>query len=64
MTERDEIRHTTQEERDRAAAVHSVPDETRVHTSADETDVVQGAGGEIRRPDEEDLGEGTPESPA
>ncbi|WP_026877273.1 hypothetical protein [Jiangella gansuensis] len=48
------IRRTTQEERDRAAAVHSVDDETRVHGDPDETEVVQGAAGELRHLDDED----------
>lgn len=43
-----DIPHTTPEERDRAGAVHSVPDETRIHAEQDETETVQGAGGELR----------------
>lgn len=59
MTEHsDGVRHTTQEERDRAMAVHSVDDETRVHGDADETDRVMGADGGLRVPDPEELGEG------
>ncbi|TDE03379.1 hypothetical protein [Jiangella asiatica] len=65
MTEHEEqwhdegVRHTTQEERDRAAAVHSVDDDTRTHADPDETEVVQGAGGELRHVDEdEELGSG------
>jgi len=65
MTERDQDQSTTeeqrhegrrvsQEERDRAAAVHSVDDETRMHADADETELVQGAGGELRRVDDGD----------
>ena len=56
MTEPGEIRHTTQEERDRAEAVNSLDDEAR--GGDDETELVQGAGGELRQPDEEDRGEG------
>lgn len=52
----DEIPRTTPQERDRAQAVHSLDDETRLHAGADESDVVQGAGGDIRRPDAEDRG--------
>jgi hypothetical protein len=48
----DGVRHTTQEERDRAMAVHSVDDETRVHGDADETEQVMGADGDLRVPDE------------
>ncbi|NEE03252.1 hypothetical protein [Phytoactinopolyspora halotolerans] len=51
-------RRTTQEERDRAAAVNSIGDETRVHAEADETEQVQGPGGELRRPHGEDLSDG------
>lgn len=57
MTEPDDIRdpgeipHTTPEERDRAEAVHSMSDETR--GADDETDLIQGAGGEVRRPDDD-----------
>lgn len=57
MSEPDDIHPTSEEERARAASVHSVDDESRVHTGGDETDVVQGAGGELRRPREEDIGE-------
>lgn len=42
--------------RERAQAVHSVDDETRMHTDADETELVQGAGGELYRPDAEERG--------
>lgn len=52
----DGVRHTTQEERDRAMAVHSVDDETRVHGDADETDTVMGADGDLRPPSPEDDG--------
>ncbi|PZF83051.1 hypothetical protein [Jiangella anatolica] len=48
----DGVHHTTQEERDRAMAVHSVDDETRVHGDADETEQVMGADGDLRVPDE------------
>lgn len=59
MTEHPEgVRHTTQEERDRAMAVHSVDDETRVHGEPDETERVMGADGELRVLDPEDAGEG------
>jgi hypothetical protein len=40
----------TQEERDRAMAVHSLDDQTRVHTGGDETETVMDAGGEIQQP--------------
>lgn len=57
MTEHSEhtdgVRHTTQEERDRAMAVHSVDDETRVHGDADETEQVMGADGDLRAPSPE-----------
>ncbi|MBB5787910.1 hypothetical protein [Jiangella mangrovi] len=49
----DGVRHTTQEERDRAMAVHSVDDETRVHGDADETERVVGANGDLRVPEPE-----------
>lgn len=49
----DGVRHTTQEERDRAMAVHSVDDETRVHGDADETEQVMGADGDLRLPSPE-----------
>ncbi|NED95936.1 hypothetical protein G1H11_11510 [Phytoactinopolyspora alkaliphila] len=55
----DPQRRTTPEERARASAVNSVPDETRMHAGADETELVQDAGGELRRPDAEDLDGGT-----
>ncbi|TDD67377.1 hypothetical protein E1262_19045 [Jiangella aurantiaca] len=59
MTEHpDGVHHTTQEERDRAMAVHSVDDETRVHGEPDETEQVMGADGDLRVPDPEDAGEG------
>lgn len=47
-----DVRHTTQAERDRAMAVHALDDDTRMHTDADETDVVQGAAGELHHLDE------------
>jgi hypothetical protein len=56
MSEREEIPRTTQYERDRAQAVHSLDDETRLHADPDESEVVQGAGGDIRRPNAEDRG--------
>lgn len=56
--EPDDIRPTTEAERSRAMAVNSVDDETRVHAGGDETELVQDAGGELRRADEKDLGEG------
>ena len=56
MTEREEIPRTTQHERDRAQAVHSLDDETRLHADPDESEVVQGAGGDIRQPAAEDRG--------
>ena len=67
MSERDEIPRTTPRERDRAQAVHSLDDETRLHAGPDESEVVQGAGGDIRRPDAEDrggdvLGENSPDT--
>jgi hypothetical protein len=40
----------TQDERDRAMAVHSLDDETRLHSGADETSAVMGAGGEVETP--------------
>jgi hypothetical protein len=40
----------TQEERDRAMAVSSVDDETRVHSGGDETSLVMDAGGELQQP--------------
>jgi len=40
----------TQEERDRAMAVHSLDDQTRVRAGGDETETVMGAGGEIQPP--------------
>lgn len=42
----------TQEERDRAMAVHSLDDQTRVHSGGDETETVMDAGGEIQPPPE------------
>jgi hypothetical protein len=58
MTERDGVPRstdpnprTTDDERERAEVVHSMDDETRLHAGGDETDIVQGAGGEVRRPD-------------
>lgn len=66
MTERDDIPRvprssdpnpqTTDPRRERAQAVHSVDDETRLQAGGDETDLVQGAGGELRRPDAEERG--------
>lgn len=56
MSERNEIPRTTPQERDRAQAVHSLDDETRLHADPDETDVVQGAGGDIMRPSAADRG--------
>ena len=63
MTERDGVPRSsdpnpqsTNPDRERAQAVHSVDDETRLHAGGDETDIVQGAGGEIFRPDQEDRG--------
>jgi hypothetical protein len=56
MSEHEEIPRTTQRERDRAQAVHSLDDETRLHANPDESEVVQGAGGDIRRPETEDRG--------
>jgi hypothetical protein len=50
---RDGVHHTTQEERDRAMAVHSVDDETRVHGDPDETEQVMGAAGDLRTPESE-----------
>ena len=41
--------------RDRAHAVHSLDDETRLQAGGDETDLVQGAGGDLRRPEAEDV---------
>lgn len=38
----------SQEERDRATAVRSMDDRTRVHAAAEDTDVVAGAGGAVR----------------
>lgn len=56
-TSRDaEVLRTTQAERDRAMAVHALDDETRMHTAADETDIVQGGGGELHHLDDD----GTP----
>lgn len=40
----------TQEERDRAMAVHSLDDQTRLHSGGDETGTVMDAGGEIQPP--------------
>jgi hypothetical protein len=42
----------TQEERDRAMAVHSLDDQTRLHAGGDETETVMDAGGEVQRPPE------------
>lgn len=62
MTERDRIPRTSDptppadSRRERAQAIHSVDDETRVRADADETDLVQGAGGDLHRPDVEDRG--------
>lgn len=63
MTERDDVPRssdpnprTTDPQRDRAQAVHSVDDETRMHAGGDETELVQGAGGDLRRPDAEERG--------
>lgn len=59
MTEHQpEVPHTTEAERARAMAVNSLDDETRVRAGGDETDLVQDGGGELRRPADEDLGEG------
>lgn len=70
MTERDGVPRssdpnpqTTDPERERAEAVHSVDDETRVHAGGDETDIVQGAGGELRRPDVDERGGARLDSP-
>jgi hypothetical protein len=56
MTDRDDIPRTTQAERERAQAVHSLPDETRVQAGGDETDLVQGAEGDLHRPAAGDQG--------
>lgn len=40
----------TQEERDRAMAVHSLDDQTRLRRGGDETDTVMDGGGEIQSP--------------
>lgn len=70
MTERDGVPRssdpnpqTTDPERERAEAVHSLDDETRMHAGGDETDIVQGAGGELRRPEMEDRGGVGPDTP-
>lgn len=52
----------TQEERDRAMAVHSVDDETRVHSGGDETSLVMDAGGELQQPPAADTAAATDES--
>jgi hypothetical protein len=56
MTDREDIPRTTEAERERAQAVHSLPDETRMHAGGDETDLVQGAGGDLHRPAAGDRG--------
>lgn len=53
----------SQQERDWAMAVHSLDDETRVHTDADETGVVADAGGEIRPVPERERGHAEPAAP-
>ena len=47
-----EPRRTTQAERDRAMAVNSVDDATRVHGDQDETGLVMTGAGELRHVDE------------
>lgn len=56
---REEFRLETGDEgSDSAAAVHSMPDEARMHGNVDETETFQGAGGELRQVnDEEELDE-------
>lgn len=56
MTDREDVPRTTEAERERAQAVHSLPDETRVHAGGDETDLVQGASGDLHRPAARDQG--------
>ncbi len=56
MSEPEEIPRTTPQERDRAQAVHSLDDETRLHADPDESEIVQGAGGDVRRPDADERG--------
>jgi hypothetical protein len=56
MTDRDGVPRTTEAERQRAHAVHSMDDETRLHAGGDETDLAQGAGGDLHRPAAGDRG--------
>lgn len=56
MTERDEVPRTTPAERERAQAVHSLDDETRLSAGGDESELVQGAGGDVHQPQTEDRG--------
>lgn len=56
MTERDDVPRISEAERQRAHAVHSIDDETRMHAGGDETDLAQGAGGDLRRPEASDQG--------
>lgn len=63
MTGRDEVPRSTDPslhgadpDRERAQAVHSVDDETRVHAGGDETETLQGAGGDVLRPASSDRG--------
>ncbi|HSI93210.1 MAG TPA: hypothetical protein VK925_06885 [Jiangellaceae bacterium] len=56
MSDRDGVPRTTEAERQRAQAVHSMDDVTRMHAGGDETDLAQGAGGDLYRPAAGDRG--------
>jgi hypothetical protein len=55
----DAPRRTTQEERDRAMAVSSLDDQVRLAAGGDETNLVQGAAGDVHRPPADETGAGS-----